>query len=1212
MPWELVQGVNTDIIVIHAALLPTSAAGDIICFGDWTNPGPTTHSRLYRVASKQIVAFNMADLPSTNAFCGGQAFLADGRLLVAGGTKAWPEDPTQMIPEKLHEHHYNGERACWIYLPRAERWERASDLNFQPASTSRGGGRWYPTLVTLANGEVFAVGGHPATGYPDPNEEDTYNGRHNNNTPERYSATADEWTLMTADITAPNGTANDSYPRFHLLPSGLLFSDTAGKGGSKRIFDPFGGVWTGQNVDVSVLPGYYSRGSEGTSVLLPLLPPHYTPRVLLCNAPGPKAYRIDVDDSPTWVETPDRQGTAAGNQRNHCCAVLLPTGQVFLSGGVIPSGQENVANTPVLTPELYTPGINWTANEFSGQESWVTVEEPASVGRGYHSVALLLPDGRVWTAGSTELFASEEKRIEIFSPSYVGQARPTIQSAPISITYGQQFQVTIGTGHTIQRVALMRCGSVTHAFDSDQRYVGLTFSQQGTTLTVISPPNPEVAPPGSYMLWVVNNVGEGCPCHLARFIRLAWQKIFISADVSTYSVQEVQALGTPAHFHDALYLVYDGFLPDEVAAPSLTIRRPDNSSVPGMTYSLSAPVYEAGSQAKDVAQRIVYRATITFTSQQAFDEIPATEDFQSVTFRATMREFTHQTTLILSKNPNPRMSDGDPHWLSVDLRAFSTRPGQAVTAGVPHGQGADAPHTYIQSVLAAYNNWNGGSPHPFDLLPTSQSGNLLPLYSEDDEGKIYNYAIARVRFRAPEGEKAEGVRVFFRLWTTGWSAMSYNEEGSHRRFGDGPTAAPLLGLTGSEINNVPCFAVPRAANMEQQTEHQENIRSLEGAGATEVHAYFGCWLDFNQDVKLFPLEPAGNGPFGGNLKSIQELMRGLHQCLVGEIHYLPDPNRPGDTPASSDNLAQRNILLDETPNPGGFGSHLVHHTFEIKPSPFPFPKQRPVGVATGAAARLHPDELCIDWGNLPRDSHVTFYLPQVDTDPVLRYASLRSGPSHLKRAGAHTLRCKVADVSFIPIPGPFTTALPGLMSVQLPPNVTKGQQFTIVVRQVDGRTLRVVGTFQFTIKVKTAQEVLPGMKRNLSVLKHIALSIPENNRWYPVFERYLTELGERIRALGEDPDQIAPSPTGSGRPDRRPEPVPGRPRATGKICELVYDCFGDFEGFVVCTCEERHLFRCREKKLEELARRVCDERKDVTVYVSEKDSTKPVKIVVHC
>ena len=255
--------------------------------------------------------------------------------------------------------------------------------------------------------------------------------------------------------------------------------------------------------------------------------------------------------------------------------------------------------------------------------------------------------------------------------------------------------------------------------------------------------------------------------------------------------------------------------------------------------------------------------------------------------------------------------------------------------------------------------------------------------------------------------------------------------------------------------------------------------------------------------------------------------------------------------------------------------------------------------------------MCIDWGGLPRDSQVTFYLPQIDVDETLRYAGFRNGPPHLTKAGAGTIRCKVADVSFIPIPGPFATALPGLMSVQLPPDVTKGQKFTVVVRQIDGRTFRVIGTFQFDIHVKTAVEILPRFERNLSVLKHIALSIPQDNRWYPVFQRYLQELGDRVRALGTDPGLIHPSTTGDGRTGS----VDGstRKQHTGRISELSYDCFGAFQSFVLESCGDKTAFRVHQCGIEKVLRRACKDHSRITL-VSEGggNDLRIVGIEVHC
>jgi hypothetical protein len=100
------------------------------------------------------------------------------------------------------------------------------------------------------------------------------------------------------------------------------------------------------------------------------------------------------------------------------------------------------------------------------------------VQRHYHSTALLLPDGAVWTAGSngpSDVDGGIERRIEIYRPSY-GSNRPTITDCPPSIGYAYSFEVETPQASSITRVALIRCGSVTHGFNPDQRYVTLPFT----------------------------------------------------------------------------------------------------------------------------------------------------------------------------------------------------------------------------------------------------------------------------------------------------------------------------------------------------------------------------------------------------------------------------------------------------------------------------------------------------------------------------------------------------------------------------------------------------------------------------------------------------------------------------------------------------------------------------------------------------------------
>lgn len=527
MPWEYPQ-TETEIVAIHAALLATSAEGDVLYFGDWadvtgTSAGPT-HCRIYHMASPpKVEVFADGDRPSTNAFCAGQAFMAGGLLLVAGGTVRRPVTTDPHVHDALG--HWDGEHACWVYRPDLKRWLRVADLNFQPGSTTKGGGRWYPILVALGDGQVFAAGGHPS------NTDDYFpaNGgadqRHNNNTPERYSPTTGTWTLITSALSALNGEVTDAYPRFRLLPNGLLFTTTEGVG-AKRMFDPVAGQWTGPDVNTTSLPADYRRGSAVTSVLLPLLPPNYGARVLATNSAHTTSFLIDVDvATPSWQAAPSRQGSAAGKRREDACAVLLPTGQVLVTGGTIPG----MPAIPVNEPELYTPDIDWNTGLFTGSGSWVTINEPSMIARPYHSVALLLPDGRVWTAGGTQSWsglAVAEKRVALFSPWYAGMARPAIvhivrkrpkgRVRKEGFDYGETFKLKVAGN--IGRVALMRCGSVTHGYDSDQRYVGLVFNQQGDTLTATAPPNGSIAPPGYYMLWIIDVAGV--PSERAWFVHV--------------------------------------------------------------------------------------------------------------------------------------------------------------------------------------------------------------------------------------------------------------------------------------------------------------------------------------------------------------------------------------------------------------------------------------------------------------------------------------------------------------------------------------------------------------------------------------------------------------------------------------------------------------------------------------------------------------------
>jgi hypothetical protein len=207
-----------------------------------------------------------------------------------------------------------------------------------------------------------------------------------------------------------------------------------------------------------------------------------------------------------------------------------------------------------------------------------------------------------------------------------------------------------------------------------------------------------------------------------------------------------------------------------------------------------------------------------------------------------------------------------------------------------------------------------------------------------------------------------------------------------------------------------------------------------------------------------------------------------------------------------------------------------------------------------------------------------------------------------------------------------------LLSLDFPASVKKGQQFHIVVSQITSTGgavpiyieaaarapevaerrpwRRVLGQFRLTVPVLSKQDILPDAERLLSILLWTFSTIPTSSRWYPVFQRYLAQLSERTNFLGGNLENINPSPTGSWQTPY----VPGQPcdtytpggddaerhRLTGKVTGLIYDHFGDFDGFVLETNQGHKLrFYSHEVRVEERMRRACDERLITTVIFTE-------------
>ena len=215
-------------------------------------------------------------------------------------------------------------------------------------------------------------------------------------------------------------------------------------------------------------------------------------KILVVGGGDPPTNTAEVIDlnqpSPTW-----RSVAPMSIARRQLNATLLPDGTVLVTGGTSGPGFNDPTH-PVYPAELWDPAT----------ESWRTLAS-ATVPRLYHSAAVLLPDGRVLSTGGNDYPTPEA-----FSPPYLFKgARPTMSAVPSTIGYGQPFSVQTPDAANITKVTLIRITSVTHAFNENQRLSVLSFTPGSGTLNIVAPATANVAPPGHYLLFIVN--GNGVP-----------------------------------------------------------------------------------------------------------------------------------------------------------------------------------------------------------------------------------------------------------------------------------------------------------------------------------------------------------------------------------------------------------------------------------------------------------------------------------------------------------------------------------------------------------------------------------------------------------------------------------------------------------------------------------------------------------------------------
>jgi hypothetical protein len=702
--------------------------------------------------------------------------------------------------------------------------------------------------------------------------------------------------------------------------------------------------------------------------------------------------------------------------------------------------------------------------------------------------------------------------------------------------------------------------------------------------------------------------------------------VFIT-DRSTFGKDEIDSMPSPAVIDKAFYVVADGFWPDKLGitastlgnSPSVKPNITFNPAISGMSITVTS--LEAEDTSLPIApQRFTWVCQISFANDSGFPTNPG--GITTVDLNATLGGLSAAAQIMLLREPNPWEVDGSTSWLSTDLRVFKLSQGDSRFAATVGSDGS----AFIKQVINNLNSGNSGG-QTFDGISTDE---VLELSQKVNGTNIFNFAIAKVHYRG--STNITNVRVFFRLFPASTTSTAFDAGTTYRRATNGSDVSPLLGLSGSgDLLTIPCFAEGRVDSASAALTTQKdaaNVRSMNGTG-NEVAGYFGCWLDINQTQAQFPTNPSPpNGPWSSGRKTIQELIRNAHQCLVAEIAFDPDPIPQGIAPAASDKLAQRNLSIIESPNPGFESSRRILSTFELHPA-----KSNPVPDPA-------PDELLIEWGNTPKGSVASIYIPEISASQIVALAGTRYTHHTITEVDNQTIQMPVGGISYVPLPPGAAFGLTGLLSVDLPDTVRKGELYKIIVRQVTdtfarrgpfiGKTnpgvaaasnqesgdlirwRRIVGTYQITVPVRSKEVILITETRLLSVLRWILKAIPTDNRWYLVFSRYVGLIADRVRGLGGDPSAVVPSPDGSGgEPGAGQASEPGPTQSyDGKITGLIYDCFGDFNGFLLDDCSAEIKFFAREHQIESLARIAWRRRIAITVVTTPTHPHRPISIIL--
>jgi hypothetical protein len=416
-------------------------------------------------------------------FCAGHAYLPNGMVAIFGGN--------------FGGNNGAGARFTLIFDPWHEKWLRQQDMAV---------GRWYPTAVTGADGREIVMSGQTELGwgvptplierFPEAGAEVPYGKDYTENNP------VEQWTGTDAPFRM-------DYPQLFELNDGRIYG--FGRDADQQfVFDP-------QKQTRTPLPNRPDGGLRmyGSAVALPN------------GTKGPDSVLIlggDKDDPNTYLFSGGRwtKSTPRAFGRAMDDTLILPNGLLFTVNGSY--GIRNYGFGD------YNPNadLKYRQTEMRDAAGKWTLGPAQRLPRGYHSNAVLLPDGRIMVTGDElqELASNPDINnlsmngsIEIYEPPYLFQGpRPELTKVPDApVGYDQYFPVgTTSTGVT--KAVLVAPITSTHSIDTSQRYLELTIANTGKNqLLLKSPANAQAAPPGYYMLFLLD--AKGVPS-IAKWVQL--------------------------------------------------------------------------------------------------------------------------------------------------------------------------------------------------------------------------------------------------------------------------------------------------------------------------------------------------------------------------------------------------------------------------------------------------------------------------------------------------------------------------------------------------------------------------------------------------------------------------------------------------------------------------------------------------------------------